>query len=98
MTGVTELGGDDEEDISTAPIADESTASGQDSGFAVAPFLSQGEISEDARRAPNLSDPKEARVIIYMILSLLPILFLVPFMLGSRDLIPMDALPPVELQ
>jgi hypothetical protein len=61
-----------------------------------APFLSQGEISPDAL-SPELSDPKETRVIIYMILSLLPVLFLIPLMLGSRDLIPLDALPPVEL-
>jgi hypothetical protein len=61
-----------------------------------APFLSQGAISNDALN-PNLSDPKEARVIIYMILSLIPVLFLIPLMLASRDLIPLDALPPVDL-
>jgi hypothetical protein len=61
-----------------------------------APFLSQGEISEDALN-PDLSDPKQTRVIIYIILSLIPVLFLIPLMLGSRDLIPLDALPPVEL-
>jgi hypothetical protein len=59
----------------------------------VAPFLSQGEISEEA---VDLSDPKQARVMFYIILSLLPVLFLIPLMLGSRDLLPQDILPPVE--
>jgi len=36
-------------------------------------------------------------VIIYLILSLLPVLLLIPFML-SRDLIPLEALPPVDMQ
>jgi len=62
----------------------------------VAPFLSQGDVSDDALKA-DLSDPKQVRVIIYIILSLIPVLFLIPLMLGSRDLIPMDALPPVEM-
>lgn len=62
----------------------------------VAPFLSQGEILEESLN-PDLSDPKQTRVIIYIILSLLPVLFLIPLMLGSRDLIPMDAFPPVVL-
>lgn len=61
-----------------------------------APFLSQGEISEEAMEM-NWNDPKQTRVIFYIILSLLPVLFLVPLMLGSRDLIPPEALPPVEL-
>eukprot|EP00980_Cylindrotheca_fusiformis_P013947 scaffold3621_cov114-Cylindrotheca_fusiformis.AAC.12 len=61
---------------------------------AVAPFLSQGEISDEA---VDLSDPKQARVMVYIILSLLPVLFLIPLMLGSRDLIPQDLLPPVEI-
>ena len=60
----------------------------------VAPFLSQGEISEGVLN-PDLSDPKQARVIIYIILSLVPVLFLIPLILGNRDFIPMDALPPV---
>ncbi len=63
---------------------------------AVAPFLSQGEISEGALN-PDLSDPKQARVIIYIILSLLPVLFLIPLILGNRDFIPMDELPPVVM-
>lgn len=62
----------------------------------VAPFLSQGEIAPDALN-PDLSDPKNTRVIIYIIVSLLPVLFLIPLMLGSRDLIPAEMLPPVEL-
>ena len=63
-------------------------------------FLSQGEITdEDLQEAlnPDLSDPKQTRVIIYIILSLVPVLFLIPLMLGSRDLIPLDALPPVSM-
>jgi len=63
---------------------------------AAAPFLSQGEILPESLN-PDLSDPKQTRVIIYIILSLIPVLFLIPLMLGSRDLIPMDLLPPVEL-
>ena len=31
---------------------------------------------------PDFSDAKQTRVIIYTILSLLPVLFLIPFMLG----------------
>jgi hypothetical protein len=62
----------------------------------VAPFFSQGELAEGVLN-PDLSDPKQARVIIYMIISLVPVLFLIPLMIGSRDLIPLDALPPVEL-
>ena len=54
----------------------------------ISPFLSQGEILPEALN-PDLSDPQQARVIIYIIISLLPVLFLVPLMLGSRDLIPL---------
>jgi hypothetical protein len=61
-----------------------------------APFLSQGEILAESLN-PDLSDPKQTRVLIYIILSLLPVLFLIPFMLGSRDLIPLEDLPPVQL-
>ena len=80
--GVVELLEDD-----APPVVEKTTA---------APFLSQGDISEEALN-PDLSDPKQTRVIIYIILSLIPVLFLIPLMLGSRDLIPLDALPPVEL-
>jgi hypothetical protein len=59
-------------------------------------FQSQGEIDPDTLNV-DLSNPQQTRVILYIILSLLPVLFLVPFMLGSRDLIPLDALPPVVL-
>lgn len=76
----------DEEDEASAPkIAKQ-----------VAPFLSQGEVSEDAMEM-DLSDPKQARVMFYIVLSLLPVLFLVPLMLGSREMIPAEMLPPVEL-
>lgn len=61
-----------------------------------APFLSQGEIDQEALNL-DVTDPKQARVIIYILISLLPVLFLIPLMLGSRDLIPLDALPPVEI-
>eukprot|EP00553_Chaetoceros_curvisetus_P003274 CAMPEP_0204620048 /NCGR_PEP_ID=MMETSP0717-20131115/6206_1 /ASSEMBLY_ACC=CAM_ASM_000666 /TAXON_ID=230516 /ORGANISM="Chaetoceros curvisetus" /LENGTH=144 /DNA_ID=CAMNT_0051634151 /DNA_START=75 /DNA_END=509 /DNA_ORIENTATION=- len=89
--GVVELVDDDE---TTSSDSTSSSPSQQNTG--AAPFLSQGEISEDALN-PDLSDPKQTRVIIYIILSLLPVLFLIPLMLGSRDLIPLDALPPVEM-
>jgi hypothetical protein len=62
----------------------------------VAPFLSQGDIAEEVLQV-DLNDPKQTRVIIYIILSLVPVLFLIPLMLGSRDLIPLDALPPVSM-
>lgn len=82
---VVELADDDEEEVA-APTED----------APVAPFLSQGEISEEAM-AMDLSDPKQARVMFYIILSLLPVLFLIPLMLGSRELIPAEILPPVEI-
>ena len=82
--GVVELV-DDEEETAAPKVAKQ-----------VAPFLSQGEISEDAM-AMDLSDPKQARVMFYIVLSLLPVLFLVPLMLGSREMIPAEMLPPVEL-
>ncbi|KAL3942736.1 MAG: hypothetical protein SGBAC_003111 [Bacillariaceae sp.] len=86
--GVVELADDDEVTPETAVAAKEEEK-------VVAPFLSQGEISEEAM---DLSDPKQARVMFYIILSLIPVLFLIPLMLGSRDLIPQDILPPVDLQ
>ena len=79
--GVIELAGEEPE----APAAPQA-----------APFLSQGEIDENTLN-PDFTDPKEARVIGYMIISLLPVLFLIPLMLGSRDFIPPDALPPVTM-
>jgi hypothetical protein len=81
--GIVELVDDEEEEKAVSPS---STA---------APFLSQGEIQKEALELSN--DPKQTRVIIYIIISLVPVLFLVPLMLGSRDLIPLDALPPVEM-
>lgn len=62
---------------------------------AASPFLSQGEILEESMTLSN--DPKQTRVIGYIVASLIPVLFLIPLMLGSRDLIPLDALPPVEM-
>lgn len=61
-----------------------------------APFLSQGKIDRDALNL-DLTDPKQTRVIIYIILSLLPVLFLIPLMLGSREMIPLESIPPVQL-
>jgi len=89
--GVIDLTDDDEDDQSTA------TASVTNTNTA-APFLSQGELSDDPNLlSPDFKDAKQTRVIIYIILTLVPILFLVPLMIGSRDLIPLDALPPVEM-
>jgi hypothetical protein len=79
--GVVELADGDEKPKETARMA---------------PFLSQGELAEGVLN-PDFSDPKQTRVIIYVIISLVPVLFLIPLMLGSRELIPLDALPPVEL-
>ena len=84
--GVIDLTDDDED---APPPAEQQAA---------APFLSQGELSDDPNLlSPDLTDAKQTRVIIYIILTLLPVLFLIPLMLGSRDLIPLDALPPVEM-
>ena len=82
--GVVELGDSDDES-EQKPVA------------VVAPFLSQQNEIADGVLNPDLSDPKQTRVIIYIILSLVPVLFLIPLILGSRDFIPMDALPPVSL-
>jgi len=49
-------------------------------------FISQGEIDPETLN-PDLSDPKQARVIIYIIISLIPVLFLIP----------LDAVPPVQM-
>jgi hypothetical protein len=62
----------------------------------VAPFISQGEELAEGVLNPDLSDPKQARVILYTLISLLPVLFLIPFMI-SREFIPADMLPPVEI-
>jgi hypothetical protein len=63
-------------------------------------FLSQGEIDPTNLKV-DLSNPQQTRVILYIILSLIPVLFLIPLMLGSRELLPLifddAALPPVEL-
>ena len=76
-------------------VDDEDAKLSVDEQGSVAPFLSQGGISDEALN-PDLSNPKQTRVILYIIISLVPVLFLIPLMIGSRDLIPLDALPPVE--
>ncbi len=93
--GVVELVEDDEADATTSATSTTKTSATSADSSPAAPFLSQGEIQKEALELSN--DPKQTRVIIYIIISLLPVLFLVPLMLGSRDLIPLDALPPVEL-
>ena len=61
------------------------------------PFFSQSnELAEDVLK-PNFSDPKQARVILYLILALAPVIMLIPLMIGSRDFIPPEALPPVTM-
>ena len=88
-SGVVELG-DAPEEAATATTQDDipKAVSGP-------LFISQGEIDPDTLN-PDFSDAKQTRVILYTILSLLPVLFLIPFMLG-RDFIPTDQLPPVEM-
>ena len=87
--GVVELG-DDESGLNAEP---------QDSDLPKAVsgplFISQGEVDPDTLN-PDFSDAKQTRVILYTILSLLPVLLLIPFMLG-RDFIPADVLPPVDI-
>jgi len=89
--GVVELAADDDKEQQEQ----ESTASASTSASTGVTFLSQGEIDKETLILTD--DPKQTRVIIYIILSLIPVLFLIPLMLGSRDLIPLDALPPVGL-
>ena len=64
-----------------------------------APFLSQGPVENSMSDllSTNAEDPKETRVILYIIISIIPVLFLIPLMLASRDLIPPESLPPVSL-
>ena len=94
LDGVVELG-ESPSSISSSSTTDTKNSPGV-MEQAVAPFLSQGEIDPQTLN-PDLSDPKQARVIIYIILSLVPVLFLIPLMIGSRDLIPLDAVSPVQL-
>mmetsp|Transcript_3846 Transcript_3846/g.4440 ORF Transcript_3846/g.4440 Transcript_3846/m.4440 type:complete len:134 (+) Transcript_3846:111-512(+) len=62
----------------------------KDTPAVIAPFLSQSnEIADDVLN-PDLSDPKQTRVILYIILSLIPVVFLLPLILGSRDFLPAD--------
>lgn len=94
LSGVIDLTDEDEEDSPPTILATNTPTKKQ----VIAPFLSQGELSDDPNLlSPDFKDTKQTRVIIYIILTLVPILFLVPLMIGSRDLIPLDALPPVEL-
>jgi len=93
--GVIDLTDDDEDDNS---VMTSTEGSASDPASTAAPFLSQGELSDDPNLLnPDFTDPKQTRVIIYIILTLVPVLFLIPLMIGSRDLIPLEALPPVEL-
>ena len=93
--GVIDLTEDDDDNYGNDSSSPTNTAPQQTQ---TAPFLSQGELSTDPNLlSPDFNDAKQTRVIIYIILTLLPVLFLVPLMIGSRDLIPLDALPPVEL-
>lgn len=93
--GVIDLTDDDDDENSVMISTEASSASSEQ---AAAPFLSQGELSDDPNLLnPDFTDPKQTRVIIYIILTLVPVLFLIPLMIGSRDLIPLDALPPVEI-
>ena len=85
---VVELADDESEEAGESKPAEETAVA--------APFLSQGEIDEEAMQM-DWSDPKQQRVMFYIILSLLPVLFLIPLMLGSRELIPAEMLPPVPL-
>lgn len=90
-SGVIDLTDDDDDDDAPAVAVAEQASP-------AAPFLSQGELSDDPNLlSPDFSDAKQTRVIIYIILTLVPVLFLIPLMIGSRDLIPLDALPPVEM-
>ena len=80
--------------VELADDEDEGEVTSQAVGIS-APFLSQGEILEESLQLTN--DPKQTRVIGYIVASLIPVLFLIPLMLGSRDLIPLEALPPVDI-
>jgi hypothetical protein len=95
MAGVVELPGVLDSGLPAEPLSTR-----QSQADATAPFLSQRtELDPDALNL-NFDDAKQTRVIIYIVLSLLPVLFLIPFMLGSRDLLPLiDSadLPPVRI-
>lgn len=96
VRGVIDLTDDDDDEDEY--IGPDTTQRSEAVTTTTAPFLSQGELSSDPNLLnPDFSDDKQNRVILYIILTLVPILFLVPLMIGSRDLIPLDVLPPVEL-
>mmetsp|Transcript_4576 Transcript_4576/g.4341 ORF Transcript_4576/g.4341 Transcript_4576/m.4341 type:complete len:178 (-) Transcript_4576:57-590(-) len=90
---------DDDDELDDAKNVDEavSVLSTTTTNTAVAPFLSQGGELAEGVLSPDLSDPKQTRVILYIILSLIPVLFLVPLMLGSRDLIPLDVITTLQI-
>lgn len=84
-------------DDGVVELVDEEETTQKENQAATPMFISQSnEIAEDVLN-PDLTDPKQTRVIIYIVLSLLPVLFLIPLMLGSRDLIPLDDIPPVQM-
>ena len=84
-------------DDGVVELVDDEDTTPKDNQAPTPMFISQSnEIAEDVLN-PDLTDPKQTRVILYIILSLLPVLFLIPLMLGSRDLIPLDEIPPVQM-
>lgn len=64
--------------------------------FAQRPFT-ETSISDRVTELKTSDDPKQTRVILYIIISLLPVLFLVPLMLGDREFLPVESLPPVSM-
>ena len=63
--------------------------------FAQRPLTSES-LSDRVTELKTSDDPKQTRVILYILVSLVPVLFLVPLMLG-RELVPLESIPPVEL-
>jgi hypothetical protein len=93
--GVVEL-------ATTTTTTTAATTNNNKAPVSAATFLSQGEIDPTNLKV-DLSNPQQTRVILYIILSLIPVLFLIPLMLGSRELLPLIfagdeiPLPPVDL-
>jgi hypothetical protein len=88
--GVVELGDEEESDMTS-----DSQVKDLPNAVSGPLFISQGEVDPDTLN-PDFSNAKQTRVVLYTILSLLPVLLLIPFMLG-RDFIPADVLPPVDM-
>jgi hypothetical protein len=84
--------GESEGVVELAPVEEKTKESGSKPPF----FSQSNELAEDVLK-PNFSDPKQARVILYLILALAPVIMLIPLMIGSRDFIPPEALPPVTM-